>query len=267
MDLKTLCEKVCGIAVEKGDFILKESQNFRINDIQVKGKHDFVSYVDLEAEKKLVADLAVLLPESGFLTEEKTALESETDLKWIIDPLDGTTNFIHGVPVYSISIALSNKGKIILGVILDIKGKELFYAYEKGGAWLNGERIYVTETDRLEDSLIATGFPYRYYNKLDSYMDCLKFFIKNTHGVRRMGSAAIDLAYVACGRFDGFFEYGLNSWDVSAGTIIIREAGGIVSDFYGKHENINGSEIVASNNKLFNIFRDEVQKHMIPDLK
>ncbi len=262
MDLRSICNDVCEIAREAGEFIRKESRYFDIDDARQKGKHDFVSYVDIEAEKKITGDLSRLLPGTGFITEEGTAETSDNSLKWIIDPLDGTTNFMHGAPVYSISIALEQENAILLGVIFDISSDELFYAYKNGGAWLNGNRIKVSGAKTLNDSLIATGFPYKNYESLDTYMSCLEFFIRNTHGVRRMGSAAIDLAWVACGRYDGFFEYGLNRWDVTAGIIIINEAGGMVSTFAGAEDNINGSEIVAANSEIFETFRTEVEKHM-----
>jgi len=262
MDLNRLCNDVCKIARRTGEFINNESENFDIEDARLKGKHDFVSYVDIEAEKKLKQELSSLLQAAGFIGEEGTAKEGDTGLTWIVDPLDGTTNFMHRLPVYSISIGLEQKNKLLLGVIFNIPTGELFYAYDMGGAWLNGERISVSDASTLEDSLIATGFPFKNYNRLENYMNCLKFFIENTHGVRRIGSAAVDMAWVACGRFDGFFEYGLNRWDVAAGIKIIEEAGGMVSDFAGNRTSIDGTEIVAANNRIFDTFRQEVEKHM-----
>lgn len=262
MDLKGLCKDVCKIARRTGEFIIKESENFDIEDAKLKGQHDFVSYVDIEAEKKLTGELYRLLPHAGFIGEEGTAKEGENNLTWIVDPLDGTTNFMHRVPVYSISIALEQDNKLLLGVILNVPTGELFYAYDNGGAWLNGKRIHVSDAGALEDSLIATGFPFKNYGRLENFMQCLEFFISHTHGVRRIGSAAVDLAWVACGRFDAFYEYGLNRWDVAAGIIIINEAGGQVSDFAGNRNNIDGTEIVAANNLIFETFRREVEKHM-----
>jgi myo-inositol-1(or 4)-monophosphatase len=262
MNLKCICNDVCDIARNTGDFIRNESGNFDIDDARQKGKHDFVSYVDIEAEKKLIAYLSELLPDAGFITEEGTTEASQKALRWIIDPLDGTTNFMHGARVYSISIALEQDNEILLGVIYDVPSDELFYAYKDGGAWLNAKKIAVSSSKSLDDSLIATGFPYKNYERLGVYMKCLEFFIRNTHGVRRMGSAAIDLAWVASGRYDGFYEYGLNRWDVAAGIIIIKEAGGMVSDFTGDNGNIDGSEIVAANSEIFETFRQEVERHM-----
>lgn len=262
MDLKSLCKEVCNIATRTGEFIKKESAGFNADDAMLKGQHDFVSYVDIEAEKLLTAGLADLLPQAGFIAEEGTGEAAESGLNWIIDPLDGTTNFMHGLPVYSISIGLVKDDMILLGIILNVPGDELFYAYNKGGAWLNGQRIFVSQSDNLNDSLIATGFPFKDYDRLGAFMGSLEFFIRHTRGVRRMGSAAVDLAYVACGRYDGFYEYGLNRWDVAAGIIIIREAGGKASDFSGNMGDIDGSEIIASNNNIFDIFSLEVSRHM-----
>lgn len=262
MDLKILCKDVCAVASQTAEFIKKESAGFDADDARLKGKHDFVSYVDIEAEKQLTEGLAKLLPQAGFIAEEGTGEPAESGLNWIIDPLDGTTNFMHGLPVYSISIGLVQEDRILLGVILNVPGDELFYAYDGGGAWLNDKRINVSQSDNLNDSLIATGFPFKNYERLDTFMASLEYFIRHTRGVRRMGSAAIDLAYVACGRYDGFYEYGLNRWDVTAGIIIIREAGGRASDFSGNKNDIDGSEIVASNSNIFDAFSLEVARHM-----
>jgi len=169
---------------------------------------------------------------------------------------------MHGLAPYSISIALAGGDKILVGVVHNIATRETFYAWHKGGAWLDGEAIKVSLTTRIEDSLIATGFPYKDFNSLGKYLTAFEYFIRNTHGVRRMGSAAIDLAWVACGKFDAFFEYNLNKWDVSAGILLIREAGGIASDFSGNQVCIDGSEIVAANNLIFEEFRAKVNTFM-----
>lgn len=164
--------------------------------------------------------------------------------------MDGTTNFIHGLPIFSISIALAHKNEIIAGVIYEINQDECFYAWKNGGAFLNGKQIYVSKTDKLDDSLLATGFPYYDYSRLDAYLQLFKHFMQNTRGVRRLGSAAVDLAYVACGRFDGFYEYGLNPWDVAAGIILVKEAGGNCIDFNEGKDYLYGREIIASNKNI-----------------
>ena len=224
--------------------------------------HDFVSYVDIEAEKHITRRLSQLVPGSGFLTEEGTITGEGEKYTWIIDPLDGTTNFMHGLPPYSVSIALREGSEIILGVVYVASSDELFHATAGGGAWLNGNKICTSSTQKIEDSLVATGFPFKNFTRLEGFLKSLEYFIRNTHGVRRMGSAAVDLAFVACGRFDAFFEYNLNPWDVSAGILLVREAGGRVSDFSGNEENISGREIIATNGFIFGEFSGIVGKYM-----
>lgn len=263
MDLKDICRKVEVIASETAEFIMKESEGFDLNRIRTKGLHDFVSYVDLGAEKMLVEKLGNLLPEAGFLTEEATSEKKGLKYCWIIDPLDGTTNFLHKLHPYAISIALSEYDEIVAGVVYEAGGKESFSASKNGGAWLNGEKISVSGSADLSNTLIATGFPYKDFSRLGDYINCLEYFLRHSQGVRRMGSASIDLAYVACGRFDAFFEYALNPWDVAAGTILIREAGGIASDFSGDRKNVSGKEIIAANNLVYNEFLEIVSKFMV----
>ncbi|HLC83840.1 MAG TPA: inositol monophosphatase family protein, partial [Bacteroidia bacterium] len=213
------------------------------------------------AEKRIVEKLAFLLPEAGFIAEEGTSSKKGEIYNWVIDPLDGTTNFIHGVPCFAISIALMRKEELVLGVIYEINFAECFYAWEGSKAYLNGKEINVTKTAKLADSLLATGFPYYDYNRMDDYMELFNYFMKNTHGLRRLGSAATDLAYVACGRFEGFYEYSLQPWDVAAGAFIVQQAGGKVTDFKGEKNYIFGKEIVAGNAAFFDEFLDVVKKH------
>lgn len=260
--LPVIVEKVKTLAYECGEFIRNESAKFNIDDAEVKGLHDFVTYVDLKTEKILVKDLANILPEAGFITEEGTILDKTKELTWVVDPLDGTTNFMHGLPPYSISIGLRNSDDILAGVVYVISSDEMFYGWKDGGAWMNNKRISVSKASQIGDMLVATGFPFKNYNRLDSYLECLRYFISNSHGVRRMGSAAVDLAYVACGRFDGFFEYNLNPWDITAGILLIQEAGGIVTDFEGFEKGLSGAEIVASNRSVYNEFFSVVNNIM-----
>lgn len=237
---------VKSLVKEVGSFIHTESKKFTSASIELKGLNDLVSYVDKEAEEMLVIGLTNILPHAGFITEEGTAHNEKEPYVWIIDPLDGTTNFIHGLPVYSISVALLYQKQLVLGLVYEINKKELFYAHKGGGAWLNDKPIEVSPIDKLENSLLATGFPYHNFEGLDTYLDLLKHFMKDTHGLRRMGSAAVDLAYVACGRFEGFFEYNLNPWDVAGGAFIVHEAGGIVTDFKGGDNYLFGKSIIAA---------------------
>jgi myo-inositol-1(or 4)-monophosphatase len=262
MELKNLCKEIVKIAGEAGAFIRKESGKFDINTKKIKGLHDFVSYVDTGSEKMLVEKLGQLIPEAGFNVEEGTSFKKGEKYCWVIDPLDGTTNFLHGIHPYSISIALKENNEIIAGVVYEAGGNEIFSAWKDGGAWLNGQKIKVSQAANISNSLIATGFPYKLFDRLPQYLICLDHFMRNSHGVRRMGSASIDLAYVACGRFEAFFEYGLNPWDISAGTLLIREAGGRVSDFSGNEKNVTGSEIIAANNLVYSEFLEIVSNFM-----
>jgi myo-inositol-1(or 4)-monophosphatase len=188
-----------------------------------------------------------LLPEAVFVTEEKTATIAGEQYDWIIDPLDGTTNFIHGLPTYAISIALQCDGELVLGVVYEINRDECFSAWKNGGAYLNDKQISVSKASAIENTLLATGFPYYEFGRLDAYLAVLKELMQRCHGVRRIGSAAIDLAYVACGRFDGYFEFNLNSYDVAAGIVLVREAGGQVFDFTGGNNSIERREMLATN--------------------
>jgi myo-inositol-1(or 4)-monophosphatase len=250
MDYKKKCEEVCMLAKEVGQFLKNEINRVKATDIETKGLHDFVTYVDKSSERLIVSKLAEIMPVAGFITEEKTVISEEKEYNWIVDPLDGTTNFIHGVPCYSISIALMHQTKVVLGVVYEINLDECFYAWENSPAFLNGKEIKVSDKNKISDALLATGFPYYDYSGLENYMKLFTYFLKNSHGIRRLGSAAVDLAYVACGRFEGFYEYGLRSWDVAAGSFIIQRAGGKVYDFSGGDNYIFGKEIVSSNSTL-----------------
>lgn len=249
MDLKHITEQVKDAAILVGEFIRQERKIFSYDNVEVKGMNDLVSYVDKTSEKLLVEKLSIILPEAGFIVEENT----KTGLKeynWIVDPLDGTTNFVHGIPCYAISIGLEHKGEIISGVVYEVAQNECFHAYKNGGAFLNGTKISVSNRASLSESLIATGFPIYNFSRIDSYITVLTTLMKSTHGIRRIGAAAADLCYLACGRVDAFFEYNLNPWDVAAGALIVKEAGGTVTDFSGNNNWLFGKEIVATNKKL-----------------
>lgn len=251
MDLKDLCEEIVHIARDTGSYIKNESAHFDLAKVENKGFHDFVSYVDKGAEQKLIEKLGLLLPEAGINAEEGTSSKKGDRYNWIIDPLDGTTNFLHNLHPYAISIGLKDYNEIITGVVYEVDGDETFVAWKNGGAWLNNNKIHVSGSINIGNCLIATGIPYKDLNRLETYINCLEHFIRNSSGVRRMGCASIDLAYVACGRFDAFFEYGLNPWDVSAGILLVREAGGKVSDFSGNEGEVTGVDIVAANSIIF----------------
>ena len=259
-DLKIICEEAIPIIKIAGDFIRQQRISFNADAIEYKGFNDLVSYVDKNAELILVQGLQKLIPDAGFITEENTLSITDRDYQWIIDPLDGTTNFVHGIPCYCVSVGLTYQNKLVLGIVYEINLDECFYAWKGGGSWMNGKPIYVSKIDTVSKSLLATGFPYTNYERMGPYMEVFDYCMRNTHGLRRLGSAAVDLAYVACGRFEGFYEYGLNSYDVAAGAIIVLEAGGKVSDFSSTDNFLFGREIIACNAGMYEEFLGVVKK-------
>lgn len=250
MHLEPLCQQVIALAQETGQFLLEENRRFDRANIEYKGINNLVSYVDRESEKRLVEGLNKILPQAAFITEEdpNKQIKTSSEFHWIIDPLDGTTNFTHQLPVFSISIGLMQGDQVVLGVIVEVNRNECFSAWQGGGAYLNGKPIRVSPTPELQNSLLATGFPYRDFGKMHAYLDIIDELMRKTHGLRRMGSAAVDLAFVACGRFEGFFEYNLSPWDVAAGSLIVQEAGGQVSDFSLGNDFVFGRQIIAAGN-------------------
>lgn len=245
-DLKLILKQTLEIVKDTGNFILTEAKKFKQSSIEYKGKNDLVSYVDKEAEKMLVSRLQEVLPEAGFITEEGTATVGKAEkYNWVIDPVDGTTNFVHSLAIYSISVALMHQNKVVLGVIYDPSRDEYFYSCEGTKAYLNAEEIQVSPIQKLSESLIATGIPYSKFMEISAYLKVIGDLLQNTHGLRRMGSAAISLAYVACGRFEGFFEYNLQPWDAAAGAFLVQQAGGKVTTFSGTDNFIFGGELVA----------------------
>lgn len=250
MHLEQITNKVIELAKQAGDFIRQERKLFDPDKIEYKGLNDMVSYVDKTAEGIIVAGLEKILPEAGFITEEQTKTHIAEQYNWIIDPLDGTTNFIHGLPVFSVSIALKEYNELVAGVIYEINQDECFYAWKGAPAYLNGKEIKVSKNLAIADSLLATGFPYYDFTKQPQYINLFTYLMKNSHGLRRLGSAAVDLAYTACGRFDAFYEYNLNAWDVAAGIVIVKQAGGQVVNFNGGDEVLDTRELLATNGKL-----------------
>jgi myo-inositol-1(or 4)-monophosphatase len=261
LELKRLTERVYEAVKTVGRFILGERKIFASTSIEYKGQNDLVSYVDKTAEKMLVEELQRILPVAGFITEENTISVKDKPYTWIIDPLDGTTNFAHGVPLFCVSVALAKDNEPILGVIYEMNLDECFYAWKGGGAYLNGKDVHVSDISTLKQSLIVTGFAVSDYSHLKPTLNIFDYCIRNTHGIRRLGSAAVDIAYVACGRFEAFFEYGLNAWDVAAGIIIVQEAGGRVSDFAGGNNYLFGKQILISNEKVFEEFLTVVKEN------
>jgi myo-inositol-1(or 4)-monophosphatase len=261
MQPEQVIQKVIEIAKEAGEFIRQQRKTFTPDKIEIKGLNDLVSYVDKTAEEKIVAGLKTVVPGAGFITEEKTINKTGERYNWIIDPLDGTTNFIHGLPVYSVSIALQEFDELILGVVYEINQDECFYAWKGSPAYLNGHEIKVSNCPTLDKSLLATGFPYYDFKKQPAYIEIFTELMRSCHGLRRLGSAAVDLAYTACGRFDGYYEYNLNAWDVAAGIVIVRQAGGEVVNFKGGDECLNTRELIATNGKITKEMLDTIQKY------
>ncbi|MFN0049119.1 MAG: inositol monophosphatase family protein [Cytophagales bacterium] len=263
MNLQNITEQVITIAKEAGNFISNERKNFDPATIEQKGHSaNLVSYVDKEAEKILVNTLKKIIPSAGFITEEGTvAQRSNEEYCWVIDPLDGTTNFLHNVPLFSTSIGLLKGDELVSGVVYDISRDEMFSGWKNGGAYLNEKQIKVSGAQSINESLIATGFPYYQFENMQNYLSILVELMKDCHGLRRCGSAAIDLAWVAAGRFDGYFEYNINSYDIAAGCLILSEAGGISTNFKGGSEYLFARNVIASNSKIHQQFQEIVARN------
>lgn len=259
MDLEKICLEVIKTAKTAGSFIAHERTSFDLSSVELKGKANFVSYVDKKAEEMIVEDLRKLLPASGFITEEGTASNSGEQYRWVIDPLDGTTNFIHGAPPYAVSIGLMEEDEIVLGVVYEITRDECFYAWKGSKAMLNGKVIQVSGASTTSEALIVTGFPYGEIKDADKFIESINYFMANSHGIRRLGSAATDICYVAAGRFEAFWESGLSPWDVAAGAVILQQAGGKVSNFRGKSDFLFKNEIVATNNNYYSEFQSIIE--------
>ena len=261
MKLNQLISQVIDVSKEAGQFIRQERKTFDPDKIEYKGLNDLVSYVDKTAEQKIVAGLEKIFPEAGFITEEKTQNRVGERYNWVIDPLDGTTNFIHGLPTYSVSIALQDGDEPILGVVYEINQDECFYAHADAPAYLNGIEIRVSKIPTVAGSLLATGFPYYDFSLQARYLELFAHLMRNCHGIRRIGSAAVDLAYTACGRFEAFYEYNLNAWDIAAGIVIVKQAGGEVVNFTGGNEVIKKRELIATNGLITQEMLDYISKY------
>ncbi len=233
-------------------------------DIQSKGRNDFVTNVDKKAEQLIIETILEAYPDHQILAEESGASgqqEKKSQFQWVIDPLDGTTNYLHQYPVFSISIALIEKGQLSCAIIYDPTRDELFTAVKGKGAQLNDRRIRASQTPNFASALIGTGIPYKDMQYLEPWTKSFKMLAPHVNGIRRSGSAALDLAYVACGRFDGFWEYGLSKWDLAAGILLIQEAGGLLCDTNGEQKMLETGHIVAANGKIFNKLKIIIKEH------
>ncbi len=258
-----------------GTIINRASLDLDLLKVGRKAPNDFVTEVDRAAEAAIIEVLSNAYPDHDFLAEEtgtagaanKTAAKAASEYVWIIDPLDGTTNFIHGFPQYAVSIGLSYRGQITQAVVYDPVHNDLFVASKGKGAMLNDRRIRVSQRDRIDEALIGTGFPFRDFTTLDLYVAMFKEFTQKTAGVRRPGAAALDLAYVACGRLDGFFEIGLMPWDAAAGSLLITEAGGLIGNFKGEENYLFNENIIGASPKVFGQMVTMLSKYQLPEPK
>ncbi len=249
-----------------GSIIMRNIDRIDTLNVTSKGLNDFVSDVDRQAEAEIVAALRKAFPTHGIYAEEGSMHKGD-EYRWIIDPLDGTTNYLHGFPQFCVSIALQHNNHIEQAVIYDPLRQELFTATRGGGAFLNDKRIRVSNAKGLPGSLLGTGFPFRHPQYLDAYMETFKVMHLQTAGIRRAGSAALDLAYVASGRLDGFWEIALKPWDMAAGILLVQEAGGLIGDFSGGHDFLDTGNLVAGNPKIFKAILQGIQPHLTAELK
>lgn len=266
MNYQKICEDTRKIVLQAGDFIQAQLGKVGQQSVEEKSVNQLVSYVDRTAEEMLVKGLREILPAATFLTEEQTVENQQSELQWIIDPLDGTTNFLYNIPVFAVSVALQKGSEILVGVVYEINRQECFYAWQGGGAWLNEVAISVSKTKTLEQSLVATGFPVDSFGRLAPHLKSVSYFIQHTRGLRRLGSAATDLAYVACGRFDVYFEYNINAWDVAAGILLVLEAGGVVTDFSGSDNYLFGREVVAASASVHGLALPVIRQAFYPTM-
>jgi myo-inositol-1(or 4)-monophosphatase len=249
-----------------GTVILRYSDQLERLAIETKGRNDFVTEVDRQAEAEIMRVIHKAYPEHAFLAEE-SGRHKGNEYLWLVDPLDGTTNYLHGYPQYAVSIALLHRDKLEQAVVLDPLRNELFTASRGQGAQLNERRIRVSRVATLEFALLGTGFPFRAHKHLEAWMATFRTLLTNTSGIRRAGSAALDLAHVACGRLDGFWELGLGPWDIAAGALLIEEAGGLVGDFSGARDFLRTGNVVAANPEIYDKMLALIEPHLPPDLR
>lgn len=245
-----------------GKIILDGFRGLKKNQVRIKGSGDWVTDLDHRSEAAIIRRIRKSFPDHSIQAEESGVGGGDSEVRWFIDPLDGTTNYVHGIPLFCVSVAAAVDGVTVAGVVLDPVHDEMFWAVKGGGAFRNRSRISVSDKKSLSECFFASGFPWRSKQYLRPYLDSFEELFDASAGIRRMGSAAIDLAYTACGRYDGFWEMKLKPWDVAAGVLIVREAGGIVSDFRGGQNFMETGNIVASNKAVFPQMLKIVKKHL-----
>ncbi len=235
-----------GVVDQAAVFMRHHFGSIQVSDVEVKGHNSLVSFVDKSAEEILVAGLSALLPSAGFITEEETVAQERKSFTWIIDPLDGTTNYLHGIPHFSISVGLYDGNNVVLGMVKNVMTDELYWAVAGGGAYKDDQSISVTSEPLFSETLIGTGFPYKQDQTVSGHFRALEYILHSTRGIRRFGSAALDLCNVASGQFGAFYEHTLNSYDIAAGALIVQEAGGCVTDYQGGDNWLFEGEMLAS---------------------
>lgn len=260
LNLEQLTADVCRIATTIGDFLKEERKSFRSEYIVEKCTHDYVSYVDKESERKLVAKLSVLLPEAGFITEEGSATYNDEPYCWVIDPLDGTTNYIHDNAPYCVSIALRSRNELLLGVVYEVCRDECFYAWKGGRAWLNGKQLQVSTVQDITNTFLIIELPYNDKAYKQTALHLLDHLYGKVGGIRMNGSAAAAICYVAAGRFDGWLEAFIGKWDYAAAALIVLEAGGEVTDFSGDKHFIEGHHVIATNGYIHPLLQNLVNE-------
>lgn len=260
MELAALTEKVRELAVETGAFIRNERKKFSRDKVEKKHAHDYVSYVDKESERRIVSRLKELLPEAGFIAEEGTGSLTDETYCWVVDPLDGTTNFIHDNAPYCVSIALRNREEFLIGVVYEICRDECFWTYKGSPSFLNGNEIHVSAVSDPDDTFLALVFPYNVHDYKPTAIHLVNQCYGRISGLRLLGAAAAELCYVAAGRFDARIEAYLGPWDIAAGSLILLNAGGKITDFKGGNTYVSGHQIVASNGKIHDFLLDIIDK-------
>ncbi|ORU93147.1 MAG: inositol monophosphatase [Cycloclasticus sp. symbiont of Poecilosclerida sp. N] len=250
-------------ARQAGDIIIRSADSIDVLKITVKSKNDYTTDVDRRAEEEIISVLSKAYPEHGYLAEESGSFNDDAEYVWIIDPLDGTANYMHGFPHYAVSIALKKGNVIEQAVIYDPVRQDLFTATRGKGASLNNRRLRVSGQRRIDGAFLGTGFPFKNSKNIEPYLDIFRDIFSSTSGVRRAGAASLDLAYVAAGKLDGFFEIGLKPWDFAAGLLLIQEAGGVVTDFFGEHGYFETGNIVCGNPKMHAALLDKIESHVL----
>ncbi len=261
MNYQNILSAASVIVKDAGHFIKEHFGKVRVDEVIIKEPNSLVSYVDKQAEKILVSGLTSIIPDAGFITEEETIAQNQNqNAVWIIDPLDGTTNFLHGLPYFAVSVALRVNGKMVIGMVYDVMADELYHAILGNGAYRNDTVIGVSQKP-FTDALIATGFPYAHNDNIDANLEVFKYMLTHSRGIRRYGAAALDLCYVAAGKLQGYYEGRLNPWDVAAGGLIVQEAGGVVTDYNGGNTFNSGVQIIAASESVHKMMQKNISLH------